>query len=250
MSGNTARAQASSNPWPPGVSHIPSMSIGAALSILKSEFPAVTLSKIRFLEDQELVSPHRTHSGYRTYSAADVERLRFVLAAQRDSFLPLKVIRERLAELDAGASQAPTPGARVVSEDGELIVNEERSRYTAEQLAHECGQTPEQIQELVAGGLLVADAGGKFPAALVPVAKAAAELAEHGIEARHLRALRTAAERQVDIISQVIAPVASVRSGPSSAGARAKAQSMAGDLAESFATLHTALVRAGTDRLV
>lgn len=228
---------------------MPTMSIGAALGILHREFPAASVSKIRFLEEQGLVRPHRTPSGYRSYSQADVERLRFVLAAQRDSFLPLKVIRERLAELDAGVSSVPAPGARVVTEDGELVVADGPERYTAEQMAEASGQPLEQIESLIAAGVLVADAGGRFPSALLPVAKLGADLAEHGIDARHLRAIRTAAERQVDLIEQVIAPVLSVRSGPSSAGARARAQTMAGDLAETLSQLHTALVRAGTDRL-
>mgnify|MGYP001943795632 FL=1 len=225
------------------------MSIGAALSILQREFPAASVSKIRFLEDQGLVSPRRTPSGYRTYSQADVERLRFVLAAQRDSFLPLKVIRQRLAELDAGDAAVPPPGARVVSEDGELVVTPSARRYSLEQLAEASRVPIEQIEVLVDAGVLVPDAGGKFPGALLPVAALAAELASHGIDARHLRAIRTAADRQVDLIEQVVAPVASVRSGPSSLGARAKAQTMAADLAGTLSELHTALLRAGADRL-
>lgn len=225
------------------------MSIGSALGILQREFPAASVSKIRFLEEQGLVSPRRTPSGYRTYSQADVERLRFVLAAQRDSFLPLKVIRERLAELDAGTSPAAGPGARMVTEDGDLVVAEAPGRHTLEQLAEVSGRTVEEIQALVAAGVLVTDAGGKFPGALVPVATLAAQLAEHGIDERHLRAIRTAAERQVDLIEQVIAPVRSVRTGPSSAGARGRAQTMAADLAEALSQVHTAMVRAGTDRL-
>src|SRR5699024_5428887 len=130
------------------------MSIGSALGILQREFPTASVSKIRFLEDQGLVSPRRTPSGYRSYSQADVERLRFVLAAQRDSFLPLKVIRERLAELDAGAAPAPPPGARVVTEDGDLVVTAAPGRYTAEQLAEASRCTVDQIESLVHAGVL------------------------------------------------------------------------------------------------
>lgn len=235
--------------WPPGVSRTPTMSIGSALSILQREFPAATVSKMRFLEEQGLVAPHRTSSGYRTYSQADVERLRFVLAAQRDSFLPLKVIRERLAELDAGTAQVPPPGARVVSEDGELVVASSRARHTLAQVAAGAGVAEDQVHTLIEAGLLVADSGGKYPQAAIEICKLAGELAEHGIDSRHLRALRTAADRQVDLISQIVAPVLSHRSGPSSSGARAKAETMAGDLAQTFSRLHTALLRAGTDRL-
>lgn len=251
MSSNTARAEQAGDgeSWPPGVSRVPTMSIGSALGILQREFPAASVSKIRFLEDQGLVSPRRTPSGYRSYSQSDVERLRFVLAAQRDSFLPLKVIRDRLAELDAGIAAVPAPGARMVTEDGDLVVASGPTRYTSAQLADASGRTEAEIESLVNAGVLVADAGGKFPGALVPVARLAGELAEHGIDERHLRAIRTAAERQVDLIEQVIAPVRSVRSGPSSAGARARAESMAADLAETLAQVHTAILRAGADRL-
>ncbi|MGC0250705.1 MerR family transcriptional regulator [Pseudactinotalea sp. Z1748] len=254
MSSNTARAEEQTGDgdgesWPPGVSRVPTMSIGSALGILQREFPAASVSKIRFLEEQGLVSPRRTPSGYRSYSQSDVERLRFVLAAQRDSFLPLKVIRDRLAELDAGLAAVSPPGARVVTEDGDLVVAAGRARYTTAQLAEASGRTEADIEALVKAGVLVADAGGKFPGALVPVAKFAGELAEQGIDERHLRAIRIAAERQVDLIEQVIAPVRSVRSGPSSTGARARAESMAADLAETLAQVHTAILRAGADRL-
>lgn len=236
--------------WPPGVSRTPTMSIGAALSILQREFPAATVSKMRFLEDQGLVAPHRAPSGYRTYSQADVERLRFVLAAQRDSFLPLKVIRERLADLDQGTAQAPSPGARVVTEDGELVVAGGPERYTLEQLAGAAGITERHVGTLIEAGLVVADAGGRYPQSAVQVCELAADLAEHGVDVRHLRTLRTAAERQVDLVSQIVAPGMSHRTGPSSGSARAKAETMAADLAETFAQLHTAMVRAGVNRLI
>ena len=89
-------------PWPRGVDRAPSLSIGQVVSELKAEFPAISLSKVRFLEEQGLVSPARSGSGYRKYSRADIERLRFVLSAQRDSFTPLKVIGDQLRALDAG----------------------------------------------------------------------------------------------------------------------------------------------------
>src|SRR5690625_7588384 len=116
---------------------MPTVSIGAELGIRRRELPAASVSKIRVLADQGLVSPRRTPSGYRSYSQADVERLRFVLAAQRDSFLPLKVIRERLAELDAGNAAVPAPGARVVSEDGELVVAPGAGRFSLEEVRSE-----------------------------------------------------------------------------------------------------------------
>src|SRR5690625_7158360 len=97
------------------------MSIGTVLSLLQPEFPAVRISKLRFLEEQGLVSPRRSGSGYRMYSQADVERLRFALTAQRDSFLPLRVIRDQLEDLDAGRPVAGAPGPRVVARHGARV---------------------------------------------------------------------------------------------------------------------------------
>ncbi|MBK5248995.1 MAG: MerR family transcriptional regulator [Actinomycetales bacterium] len=252
MSGSTssARVEEDGERWPPGISRTPTMNIGGALSILQREFPTVSVSKVRFLEEQGLVAPHRTPSGYRTYSQADVERLRFALAAQRDSFLPLRIIRERLGELDAGARGIPAPGARVVSEDGELTAATTRSRLTAGQTAEAADCDVEQVRALTAAGLISTDSGGKYPSSAVAIVRLAAQLAEHGIDGRHLRSLRSAADRQLDLIEQIVAPVRSHRTGPASAASRAKAHTLASDLTETFSQLHTALVRAGIDRLL
>src|SRR5690625_7627311 len=109
------------------------MSIGTVLSLLQPEFPAVRISKLRFLEEQGLVSPRRSGSGYRMYSQADVERLRYALTAQRDSFLPLRVIRDQLEDLDAGRPVASAPGTRVVARDGELVRPRPSARVRAEE---------------------------------------------------------------------------------------------------------------------
>lgn len=250
MSVTPAREHHEEECWPFGVSRTPTMSIGSALGLLQQEFPAVTISKIRFLEDQGIVRPHRTPSGYRTYSQADIERLRFALAAQRDSYLPWAKIRERLDELDAGGAGVPAPGARVVTEDGELTPAVTRSRMTAAQLAEAASAEPALVEELTDAGLLVTDAGSKYPPGSVEVVRAAVELAEHGVQTRHLRALRAAADRQIDLVEAIVAPVRSHRSGPGSAGSRAKAHTLATDVSESFARLHTALLRAGVERIV
>lgn len=235
--------------WPFGVPRTPTMSIGSALSVLQQEFPAVSISKIRFLEDQDIVCPHRTPSGYRTYSQADIERLRFALAAQRDSYLPWAKIRERLDELDNGTAGVPAPGARVVTEDGELSSAVTRSRLTLPQLAEAAGADEELVTELTEVGLITTDAGSKYQAGAVEVVRAVVELGEHGVQTRHLRAVRSAAERQIDLVEAIVAPVRSHRSGPGSAGSRARAHTLASDVADSFARLHSALLRAGVDRL-
>lgn len=250
MSVPDAREHAEEECWPFGVSRTPTMSIGSALGLLQQEFPAVTISKIRFLEDQGIVRPHRTPSGYRTYSQADIERLRFALAAQRDSYLPWAKIRERLDELDEGGAGAPPPGARVVTEDGELTAAVSRGRMTAEQLAEAADADPSLVGELTDAGLLTTDAGSKYASTSVEIVRAAMALAEHGVQTRHLRAMRAAADRQIDLVEAIVAPVRSHRSGPSSAGSRARAHTMATEVSESFARLHTALLRAGVERIV
>ncbi|QGH69426.1 MerR family transcriptional regulator [Pseudactinotalea sp. HY158] len=232
--------------WPFGVSRTPTMSIGTALSILTQEFPTVRISKIRFLEEQGIVTPHRTPSGYRTYSQADVERLRFALAAQRDSFLPLKVIRERLRELDRAGAGAPAPGARVVTEDGELTAAATRTRMSIAQLAEAAGLEATFVAELAEAGIIVADRGRRYGPGVLPVVSEAASLAEYGVAPRHLRTLRIAADRQVDLIEQITAPIRSHRTRGS---AEAAAQAQAGELAQVLTRLHAALVTDGIERL-
>ncbi len=220
------------------------MNIGAVLGILKQEFPAVTISKVRFLEDQGIVSPQRTPSGYRRFSQADVERLRFALAAQRDSFMPLRVIKDRLEELDSGSGQgAPVP--RIVADGGETVSATLPARLRTQELADVTGASLEQIAVLTAAGLITPDAGGRYEASAVQIVAIADTLAEHGIDARHLRTLRTAADRQVDLVAQVTAPV---RAQTSSA-ARERARALAHEVSALCGDLHTALVRAGVERL-
>jgi DNA-binding transcriptional MerR regulator len=244
-----AAPEAEPERWPFGVSRTPVMSIGSALGLLQQEFPAVSISKVRFLEDQGIVTPHRTAAGYRTYSQADIERLRFALAAQRDSYLPWARIRDRLDELDAGTAGIPAPGARVVTEDGELTAAVARNRLTPEQLAESTGVDTARVAELDGAGLVSTDAGGKYPASATEIVRVAQQLAAHGVEVRHLRSMRTAAERQVDLVQQIVAPVRVHRSRPGAAGSRAAAQALAAELADAFDRMHAALVRAGIDRL-
>ena len=119
-----ARGAASSHEarsWPQDADHSPELSIGRVVDALKEEFPAISLSKVRYLESEGLVAPARTGSGYRKYSAADVERLRYVLTEQRDSFTPLSVIRTQLDALDAGHTPTRRRVAQVVSSEGQTV---------------------------------------------------------------------------------------------------------------------------------
>ncbi|MFH5822995.1 MerR family transcriptional regulator [Georgenia sp. AZ-5] len=231
--------------WPPGVSHEPSMSIGAVLAVLKPEFPAVTISKLRFLEEQGLVTPRRTGSGYRMYSRADAERIRFALTAQRDSYLPLRVIREQLADLDAGRAVEQPSHARVVTRDGELVAPAAGARVSAAEIRELTGATEAELDEMAQAGLILADSRGRFPGRAVQVAHAALALGRHGISPRHLRTVRTNAERQADVIDQVVAPLRAQRTG----AARERGAAQAAELAELYSRLHAELLRTAVEQL-
>ena len=230
------------------------MTIGAVLAALSPDFPDITISKIRFLEAEGLVRPDRTGSGYRTFSPDDLERLRYILTAQRDRFWPLKVIAEALDKLDRGLEpahieQGPAcpqvpdsaqdpylPSASDLGRRGHL-------RLTDAELRQAAGLDQLTFEALSTFGLLHADAGGHYGDAALAVARAAGALAAYGIEPRHLRPFRTAADREIGLVQQVLSPVRGRNQGT---GGRATHDPTPQILAECIA-LHTALVRAGLD---
>jgi DNA-binding transcriptional MerR regulator len=221
----------------------PRLTIGEVLAVLRDDFPDVTISKIRYLESEDLVHPQRTPSGYRKFSRADVSRLRYVLAAQRDQYLPLRVIKEHLEALDrgeplpavaGGPGSVPPPPAVDGDADGGV------PPLTPEQFARAAGLEPEQLADCVQFGLLATDADGRHPATDLPVARAAAGLARHGIEPRHLRVYRSGVEREAGLVEQLVAPVLRARSDE----ARARATEKLRELATLSAQLHTALLEA------
>nr|WP_218860829.1 MerR family transcriptional regulator [Petropleomorpha daqingensis] len=220
-----------------------SLSIGEVLAVLRDDFPDVTISKIRYLEAEDLVHPQRTPSGYRKFSSADVARLRYVLAAQRDQYLPLRVIKEHLEALDRGEPlPAVVPGPVAVPPPGGLdaVDDDGGEPLPAEQFARAAGLEPEQLADCVQFGLLVPDAKGRHPAADLPVARAAAGLARHGIEPRHLRGYSNGADREAGLIEQLVAPLLRARSEES----RARATEKLRELAALSAQLHMALLEA------
>ncbi|RBY97446.1 MerR family transcriptional regulator [Blastococcus sp. TF02-8] len=217
--------------------HTPRLTIGEVLAVLRDDFPDVTISKIRYLESEDLVHPQRTPSGYRKFSQADVSRLRYVLTAQRDHYLPLRVIKDQLEALDrgeplpgAGGGSAPLPPA-TPAEGGEAPLS-------SEQFARAAGLEPDQLADCVQFGLLSTDADGRHPAGDLPIARAAAGLARHGIEPRHLRVYRSAVEREAGLVEQLVAPVLRARSEE----ARTRATEKLAELAALSAQLHTALL--------
>ncbi|MGB2570043.1 MerR family transcriptional regulator [Micromonospora citrea] len=224
------------------------MSIGEVLGQLRVEFPDVTISKLRFLEAEGLVEPQRTAAGYRKYSWDDVARLRFVLTAQRDQYLPLRVIRDQLAEWDAGEApgrQRPTlvavgPGGEV---PGRVVEEPESSqlRLGRADLVARSGIDESTLGELERLGVLVSDPPGWYDADALIIARAVAGLAAYGLEPRHLRGYRSAADREVGLFAQLVAPLAR-QSDPA---ARARAAETARELVALSQQLHAALVRVG-----
>ncbi|MDO8107736.1 MerR family transcriptional regulator [Isoptericola sp. b441] len=216
------------------------MRISDVLADLQPDFPTLSPSKLRFLEEQGLVEPRRSPGGYRQYSRADVERVRYVLAQQRDRYLPLRVIGEQLAALDRGeVTEAVTP--RLATSDGERASLRSAGRHTVASLAEEAGADVTLVAGLAEAGVISAGTGGHFEPWTLEVVRAAAGLAEHGVEPRHLRGFRTAADRQVAVVEQIVAPLR----GQRAVAAQAHAASVAAEVGELCARLHTALVRAG-----
>ncbi|HKA68198.1 MAG TPA: MerR family transcriptional regulator [Actinomycetes bacterium] len=233
-------------------------SIGEVLAELRTEFPDVTISKIRFLEAEGLVRPARTASGYRQFGLRDVDRLRYVLGMQRDYYLPLRVIREHLQAIDRGlepprldrpAPQVPPGVLAGGTEPSDSAVAgpaepDGRSLSRAELLA-EAGLDEARLTELEEYGLLSSRDGGFFDRDALTIARTVAELSGYGLHARHLRAFKSAADREIGMIEQVVAPLVRQRHP----GARDRAEQVADELAELSVRLRAALVRAGLSPL-
>lgn len=228
------------------------LTIGAVLAALAPDFPDISISKIRFLEAEGLLTPERTESGYRTFSPDDIERLRYILTAQRDRFWPLKVIRETLDKLErglepaagdtatsrhqvpAGVGHPDLPTAFDLGRRGGL-------RLTDSELRDAAGLDLGTFEALATYGLLRPDSGGHFGDAALAVARAAGALAAYGIEPRHLRPFRTAADREIGLVQQVVSPI---RGRSRGTGTKVTHDPTPQILAECIA-LHTALVKAG-----
>jgi DNA-binding transcriptional MerR regulator len=229
------------------------LSISEVLAQLRAEFPDISVSKIRFLETEGLIAPARAPSGYRRFGAADVERLRYILTAQRDQYLPLRVIKERLVRSEqpgpaqagtrgapgpAGAGRAgrgspqradePPPG-RPGASPGPLL--------TRRELLDGAGITEPQLTELETFGML-RKVGRLYGEDALDVARAAAALTAYGVEARHLRAVRATVEREATLIEHVVAPILKQRG----AGARDLAGQTAAEIAVLTMRLHRALI--------
>jgi DNA-binding transcriptional MerR regulator len=227
------------------------MSIGEVLAHLRAEFPDTTISKLRFLESEGLVEPRRTAAGYRKYSWDDVARLRFVLTAQRDHYLPLRVIREQLEALDR--DQIPE-GMGGLARYGHSLTVVDRlptaedfstaaaeSRLSRAELLEQSGASEEELRDLERYGLVTQRVGGYYDGTTVEVVRIAQEFAQFGLEGRHLRAYRAGADREVGLFEQVVAPLMRQRDPQ----ARVRAEEVIRELAALSVRLHTVLVQAG-----
>lgn len=224
------------------------MSIGAVLDVLRPDFPDVTISKIRFLEAEGLVTPQRSPSGYRRFTAYDCSRLRFILTAQRDQYLPLKVIKAQLdalpdGELPQGPSYPPPRLVPVGSQDRQAgapsVAPRPPARLTREALLERSGADEQMLTMLCKAGIISTGPGGFFDEHAVVIVQCARALADYGVEPRHLRAFRSAADRQSDLIAQIAGPVG--KAGRT--GARDRADDLAREVAALAITLHTSLIK-------
>ena len=231
--------------------------IGEVLNRLVDEFPDVTISKIRYLETEGLINPDRTESGYRTFTDGDVERLRYVLRAQRDRYLPLKVIRDELERIDRGepatapdehvpsllddvdddpgTTAAPTAGPRRPTAADVAALGD--VQLSGRELAEAVGLELAQVRALQEHALL--PAGDRFDGDAVAAARAARGLLAAGLEPRHLRMYRQFADREVGLLGQLVQPMLRQRNPE----ARRRARQLLDDLAEHGTALHASLLR-------
>ncbi len=209
------------------------LSIGEAIALLREEFPDVSVSKLRFLESQGLLSPARSDGGYRQFDSHDLERIRFILRQQRDHFLPLKVIKSKLTLWERGEEFDGEEGV-----GGTGFLDSERDQLTRAELVRRSGLTEAQLDALVDHGLVEPLSGGLFAVEALIIAQEARALFTQGLEARHLRTIRHAAEREADVLAQLTAALRRVRNPE----AREQVRNILGSAGESMITVHRALL--------
>jgi DNA-binding transcriptional MerR regulator len=214
------------------------LSIGQVLSKLNPEFPDLSPSKLRFLEESRLITPARTESGYRKFSSADLDRLRLVLTMQRDQYLPLKVIKQYLDDLDAGRQPA-LPGS---APQAPSMLSSER-RLSRAELVREAGANAMLLDDAIAASLILA--ADTFGDDVLAVLRSLVELQRSGIEPRHLRGFRASAERELGLIESALMPV----SRKKDASSRARAAEMAKEIAGQLEIVRSSLIRSALSRL-
>ncbi len=231
------------------------LNIGQVLDLLRPDFPDITIPKIRFWEGEGLIKPQRTPAGYRKFSDHDVQRLRYVLRMKRDHYLPLGVIREHLDAIDRGLEPpqidevVPTVPKVAMAADGlpsaESFRRTDNFRLSRKELLKIAEIADDLLTELEGFGLIAPGPTGHYDTDALVIAQAARELADFGLEPRHLRAFKTAADREVGLVEQVVAPVRRSRD----ASASARAEEAISEIAALSVRLHATLVKAGLRRL-
>jgi DNA-binding transcriptional MerR regulator len=228
------------------------LNIGEVLDRLRPDFPGVTIPKIRFLEDRGLIKPERTPAGYRKFSTDDIERLRYILRMQRDHYLPLRVIGEHLDAIDRGLapppidSMVPTVPTVALAADGlpsaESFTRHDNGRLSRKELLKIAQISEVLLVQLEQYGVVTPRTGtGHYDTDALVIATTARELAEFGFEPRHLRAFKTAADREVGMVEQVVAPQKRGRD----TAAHARAEETVSEIAALSVRLHATLVKAG-----
>jgi DNA-binding transcriptional MerR regulator len=217
------------------------LSIGELINELREEFPDVSISKVRFLESQGLIAPARSDGGYRLFDPSDVGRLRFILRQQRDHFLPLKVIKSKLTLWERGEEVDDTEPA-----SGAGLLDHRSEPLTGSELLRRSGLTAAQLDALVSHALVDKPRDDVYPPEALVVASEARRLFAQGLEPRHLRAVKHAAEREVDVIVQLAAPYLRIRN----AEGREQARNVVESSGESMMALHRGLLAAELRRLL
>lgn len=222
------------------------MSIGEVLAELRGEFPDTTISKLRFLEAEGLVEPQRTPAGYRKYSREDLARLRYVLTAQRDHYLPLRVIRERLRRGEEITGRRPALVAVGDPATGAEPAATGEVRLSRADLIARAGIDEALLDGMQEHGLVAPRTGGWYDGDALAIAEVVRDLAAYGLEPRHLRGYRTAADREVGLFAQLVTPLAR-QADPA---ARARAADTVRELTALSQRLHAALIRAGLRKTI
>jgi len=222
-------------------------SIGEVINLLKPDFPDLTVSKLRFLESQGLVQPSRSSSGYRIFTEEDVRRVEYVLQEQRDHYLPLKVIKSKLAAWEVGdespvAPEAGPPPDTYFATSGVSLTGSELMRGS--------GLSSGQVEELVAIGILepmeLPDSTEVFRDSDLAIARAAHRLLVNGLEPRHLRGIRLAADKQTDLLGQLVAPLLRHRNPEN----RRRSAEVLADCSQAAAQIQESLIRGRLRRLL
>lgn len=216
------------------------LSIGEVISLLREEFPEVTVSKVRFLESQGLISPRRSPSGYRLFDDDDVARLRYILQQQRDHFLPLKVIKSKLTMWDRG-EETPVPAPS--GPPPEQLFAPSGAPVDRDELRRTSGLSSRQVSDLVEHRVLVAleEPPERYPPEEVAVAVQAQRLMAYGLEARHLRSIRLSSERDVELLDALVLPLLRSRSPEG----RQRAAEMLAGAADAIAAMRAAMLAEG-----